>query len=79
MLVCTMSNHPADRSEYIIRFVCAFFVFGAINALILIRFIDFGGAFFVWVSLGITILISMYAARVGDQAWHRLINFFRWW
>ncbi len=70
---------PLDRTEYWIRFVCAFMVFGILTVLFSLRFMDsFEWKYFV-VALLISGLISMYAARVGDEAWHKLIHFFRWW
>jgi hypothetical protein len=26
-----------------------------------------------------TVVVCIYAARVGDEAWHRIINVLRWW
>jgi len=70
---------PMDRAEYWIRFVCAFIVFGAITALFLLRYTNTFSAGYLATTLLFTVLISIYAARTGDEAWHRIVNFFRWW
>lgn len=68
-----MSEPPRDREEFWIRFVCAFFCFGFLAALLMFRFIDELG---IPAGLGIWLLvvlsISLYAARYGDAAWEKL-------
>jgi hypothetical protein len=75
-----MSDPPQDRLEFWIRFVCAFLFFGFIAALGVLRVIDSWGLLIgiaVWAA--VSFAISFYAAKVGDEAWHSLIRFFRWW
>lgn len=75
-----MKNQPFDWLEFWIRFGCSVVFFGFLFALLLLRFVDMTG-----LSLGITIWIAstvgvgLYAARVGDEAWHRIIEVLRWW
>ena len=75
-----MSAPPRDSMEFWIRFGCAFVFFGFIFAVILVRYVDGMGLLLgiaVWVVA--TVAVSCYAARVGDEAWHKLIGGFRWW
>ncbi|MES2441171.1 MAG: hypothetical protein V4584_19060 [Verrucomicrobiota bacterium] len=75
-----MSDPPGDRAEFWIRFVCAFLFFGVLAAAAIMQFADSMGiaqGAAVWAV--IVISISVYAARVGDEAWHKLIGAIRWW
>ncbi|MES2922755.1 MAG: hypothetical protein V4819_14470 [Verrucomicrobiota bacterium] len=75
-----MSNPPSDRWEFWIRFICSFLFFGFIVALGVLRGVDSWGlpaGITVWALA--TLAISLYAAKVGDEAWHKLLNFLRWW
>ena len=76
-----MSNPPQDRSEFWIRFICASLFFGLILGIgILLRSADSWGiplSFTVWFIS--TFAIAMYAARIGDEAWKKLLELFRWW
>lgn len=74
-----MSEPPKDRSEYWVRFVCAFLFFGLIAGLVLLRVVSPVGPGGIGVWLLVTISISLYAARVGDEAWEELIKTIRWW
>ena len=54
--------------------------FGIIDALVILRCEDGWGlktGIAVWAA--VTTGISMYAARVGNEAWGSLLDFFRWW
>ena len=70
---------PRDRLEFVIRFVCAAVFFGFVVALLGLRFVEtFGwGAVAGWAA--ITAAIATFAACYGDEAWHKLIHFIRWW
>ena len=75
-----MNTPPRDREEFWIRFVCAFLFFGFLAALLIVRFIDFLGiaqGLGLWAVVVLT--VSLYAAKVGDQAWHNIIESIRWW
>jgi hypothetical protein len=75
-----MSHPPRDRSEFWIRFTFAFLFFGFLVALVIIRFLDsmeMAQGVGIWAVVSIS--ISIYAAKVGDDAWHRLIDALRWW
>jgi len=76
-----MDSHPPhDKTEFAIRFGCAFLFFGAIIALSLIRVIDGMGvipAIAAWAL--ITLAISFAAGRFGDPVWHALIRWFHHW
>jgi len=74
-----MSSPPTDRLEYWVRFVCVFIIFGAIVFLLFLRYSSSFSLVSLTVPMSITLLICHYAARVGDEAWYRLINLFRWW
>lgn len=75
-----MSDPPRDRTEFWIRFTCAFIFFGAILALLGISHLDGLGLTRAVVTWAVCVLgISLYAAYHGDRAWERLIHFFRWW
>lgn len=65
-----------DRSEYWIRFVCAFIVFGLLSFFSLFEWI---GSFGFWgVGLHFFILLGVchYAAKHGDEVWR---SFLSWW
>jgi hypothetical protein len=75
-----MSDRPFDWLEFWIRFGCAFVFFGFLFALLLLRFADSTGlplGIVIWMTS--TVVVCIYAARVGDEAWHRIINALRWW
>lgn len=75
-----MSDSSFDWPGFWIRFGCSFVFFGVIFALGLLRFVDDTGLILgsgIWALL--TVGVSIYAARVGDEAWHRLIDALRWW
>ena len=74
-----MSDPPADRIEFLIRFGCAAMFFGCIMALIGIRFIDsiHPASVAIWGLL--TISISLLAALRGDGVWRGFAGFIRWW
>jgi hypothetical protein len=75
-----MSDPPKDRSEFWIRFTCSFVFFGFVIAIGVLRGVDSWGlpiGFAVWATASLA--ISIYAAKVGDEAWHSLLGFFRWW
>jgi hypothetical protein len=75
-----MSDRPRDRFEFWVRFSCAFLFFGCLIALAVLRWFSSSGlapAIATWALA--TLAISTYAAKVGDAAWHRLLNFIRWW
>jgi len=75
-----MSDPPRDRSEFWIRFVCAFLFFGFLAAFAIIRCVDsLGVAAGVGIWAAVVLSISVYAARVGDEAWHHLFDSIRWW
>ncbi|MCX6853749.1 MAG: hypothetical protein NTV80_02465 [Verrucomicrobia bacterium] len=75
-----MNTPPRDREEFWIRFVCAFLFFGFLAALLIVRFIDSLG---IAQGLGlwtvVVLWVSVYAAKVGDQAWLDLIEAIRRW
>ena len=63
--------------EFVIRFVCAFVVFGLVLALVALSYIDDYGLGLVAVVWGVANLgASWFAAAHGDSAWHA---FFTWW
>ncbi len=75
-----MSDSSFDWEEFWIRFVCSFLFFGFIFALGLLRYVEdtgwiLGGV--IWTVL--TVGVSIYAAKVGDEAWHKLLDGLRWW
>ncbi|MEX2579537.1 MAG: hypothetical protein WD342_10820 [Verrucomicrobiales bacterium] len=75
-----MSDPPRDGSEFWIRFVCAFVVFGLVATLVIFEFIEtlgLAGGAGVWAV--IVVALSVYAARVGDEAWRSLFDALRWW
>jgi hypothetical protein len=75
-----MNDHPFDWLEFWIRFGCAFVFFGLLFALLMLRFIDSIGlplGIAMWIAS--TVGTGIYAARVGDDAWHRIINALKWW
>jgi hypothetical protein len=78
-----MSQPPRDRFEYWIRFTCAFFFFGVVLGLggIAIQFLGEGlsPATMAMFWGGATLACSLYAARVGDDAWRKLLELIRWW
>ncbi len=74
------TDPPLGREEFWIRFVCSFIFFGALLALIGLRFIDTAGlaaTAAVWAAASIA--VSLFAARHGDEAWSKLIGLLRWW
>jgi len=75
-----VNKPPTDWLGFWIRFGCSFIFFGFIFALGFLRFVDHTGLLFgslIWAML--TIGISIYAAKAGDEAWHKIINALRWW
>lgn len=75
-----MTTPPRDRSEFWIRFGCSFLFFGFLLALLSLRFIDSLGLALGCVAWFVaTVGISIYAAITGDEAWHKIVNFLRWW
>ena len=75
-----MSELPRDREEFWIRFICAFLCFGLLAALLMLRRIDelgISAGLGIW--LMVVLFMSFYAARVGDQAWVKLVNLLCWW
>lgn len=70
---------PRDRQEFVIRFAFAAVFFGFVVALAGLRFVES----FSWSAVAgwaaITAGISTFAAWHGDEAWRKLIGFFRWW
>ncbi|MCW1884752.1 hypothetical protein OKA04_08430 [Luteolibacter flavescens] len=70
---------PRDRPEFIIRFVCAAVFFGIIVALLGFPYIERLGWYFLALWLVVTGLIATAAAMFGDEVWHKLIDFIRWW
>jgi hypothetical protein len=72
-----MSNPPKDKTEFWIRFVCSFLFFGFIVALAILRLFaswELSTGIAVWAV--VSLAISFYAARVGDEAWGNLLKFF---
>lgn len=67
-----------SRSEYAIRFVCAFIVVGMINVYIMFRFFDFSNTSSVAISIFATLGISVYTVKIGDRAWRKLSDLCRW-
>ncbi len=75
-----MNKPPRDREEFWVRFGCAFLFFGFLAALLIVRYLDsLGIAQGIGLWTIIVISISLYAAKVGDQAWHNIIESIRWW
>lgn len=75
-----MSDPPIDRFEFWVRFCFAFAFFGSVLALVILKQVHHWGlAPSVAAWLAGTGLASYYAARVGDAAWSRFINWIRWW
>ena len=74
-----MDNQMISRSEYAIRFVCAFIVVGVINVYITFHFFDFSNTSSVAISIFATLGISIYTAKIGDRAWRELSNLCTWW
>ena len=70
---------PRDRSEFVIRFVCAAAFFGFVAALIGLRFVASIEATGLAIWAAVTLGLSLFAAIRGDEAWRTLANFFRWW
>lgn len=73
-----MSSPPQDRLEFWIRFVCGFVFFGLIAGFIVFQYLDALGTLprlLVWST--VTLAVSVYVARVGDEAWFKLLDFFR--
>jgi hypothetical protein len=70
---------PRDRREFVIRFVCAAVFFGFLVALLGLPLIGTLGwaALAGW--LAITTGIATFAAWYGDEAWHKIVGFLRWW
>lgn len=75
-----MSGPPVDRFEFWVRFCFACAFFGFVLALVVLKQVhDWGVAPSAAAWLGGTAVASYYAARVGDAAWSRLMNWIRWW
>jgi hypothetical protein len=74
-----MIDPPRDRSEFLIRFVCASIFFGIVIALIGIRFIDSVHPTTIAIWGVLTTSISLLAAVRGDEVWRGFAGFFRWW
>ena len=76
-----MNISPRDRLEFWVRFTCSFLFFGTIAAVgVLLYAVDSLGipqSVAVWAV--VSLAISLYAAKVGDKAWHRLLSFFQFW
>lgn len=70
-----MSGRPMDRSEYWIRFVCAFIVFGLVAAFSLFRWFDGLGIAAPIVLLCLVVYFSHQAGKRGDEVWR---SFFDW-
>lgn len=76
----TPKKKPRDWFGFWVRFSCAVLFFGLLFAFILMRYVEDTG-----LSLGITIWIistvsaGIYVARVGDDAWNKMIDTLRWW
>ncbi len=68
-----------DSSEKRVRFGCGF-SFGALLAFLIgLREIGaFTGVFWTFV-IGIAFLFGFFAMRQGDEFWHQLPNWLRWW
>ena len=75
-----MSSPPYDKSEFWIRFVCGFVVFGIVFGLFALRFVDTIGSTVTLVAVAVaTLSASFYVARVGDSGWRDLFDSLRWW
>ena len=76
-----MSSPPVDRSEFWIRFVCGFLFFGIFNSLIGLRFFAYSTGLVPTMvgAVVITLAMSLFVARIGDEGWYTLINWLFWW
>lgn len=75
-----MTNPPAEPFVFWLRFLCGFLFFGVISLLIGLRSFDSSGTLpTLAICILATLLLSLYVARVGDEGWKSLCNFFRWW
>ncbi len=76
-----MNTPPRDKEEFWVRFICSFLFFGAIAAggvlLYALDRLGITASVTIWAIM--TLVISLYAAKVGDDAWHTLLSFFRHW
>jgi hypothetical protein len=68
-----------DSSEKRLRFGCGF-LFGALLAFLVgLRELEaFTGTFWA-VVISIAFLFGIFAMRQGDEFWHGLSDWFRWW
>ena len=70
-----MPNPPQDRSEFWIRFGCAFAFFGFLSAfggLLIVDDVGIATACTIWAVY--TIAAGIYAARHGDEAWNVILS-----
>lgn len=76
-----MNTPPRDRQEFWIRFICSFLFFGTIAAVgVILHALDRLGipvSIAIWAL--VTLSVSFYAAKVGDDAWHKILSFFHHW
>ncbi len=77
-----MNKSYFDWKVFWIRFVCSFLFFGFVTAILVLRAIgiedvNLMSAAMVWFIA--TSAMSLFTAKVGDEGWHKLISFFRWW
>jgi len=72
---------PGNSFEFWIRFICAFLVFGVLACFVMMRVFSSIGSPAVGVASWFltTTSSSVYAARHGDSAWVKIINFIRFW
>jgi hypothetical protein len=68
-----------DASEKRVRFGCGFVFGGIIGFFFALREIAaFTGTFWAFVA-GIAVLFGFLAMRYGDEFWHSLPDWLRWW
>lgn len=70
---------PVDHIEFLIRFVFGMLFFGAVVALLGIRFITALDALAIGAWAAITFSLSLLVAHSGDDVWRRLASILRWW
>ena len=75
-----MKDSPEpDSSEKRLRFGCGFLFGGLIGFLFALREIAaFTGFFWAFVA-GVALLFGFLAMRHGDEFWHNLPDWLRWW
>ena len=75
-----MKDSPEpDSSEKRLRFGCGFLFGGFIGFAFALREIAaFSGNFWAFVA-GVALLFGFLAMRKGDEFWHSLADWLRWW